>query len=181
MITSKDIFPIGYVAKTHGIKGELNMRLDTDYDPADFRFLVFDIDSINVPFEVTNVRGNGTDNRIISLKGVNDVDDAKMFAGKTAYVLIDELHRHPEYNASEDDGEEAMYLSDLIGFTLTDDNGKILGKIIGFNDDTQNFLLEVELSDRRKEFVPYVDEWVVDLDRDNRTLSLNLPIGLIDQ
>ena len=58
MITAKQIYPIGYVAKTHGIKGELNVSLDTDFNPEDFKFLVFDVDGIFVPFPIINVRGS---------------------------------------------------------------------------------------------------------------------------
>ncbi|MDE6395665.1 MAG: 16S rRNA processing protein RimM, partial [Muribaculaceae bacterium] len=42
MITLKELYPIGYVAKTHGIKGELNVSLDTEFNPEDFKFLVFE-------------------------------------------------------------------------------------------------------------------------------------------
>lgn len=59
MITLSELYPIGYVSKTHGINGELNVQLDTDYNPEDFRFLVFEIDSTYIPFEVGNSRGQG--------------------------------------------------------------------------------------------------------------------------
>lgn len=177
MISAQDLFPIGYVGKTHGIRGELNIQLDTEFNPEDFRFLIFDIDNTFVPFAVEQSRGKGDANRLVQLEDVNSVEEARQFVGKTVYVLMSEVKEHPDYDESDDSG---FYLSDLTGFTLADENGKTVGTVTGFNDDTQNYLLEVELPDGRKVYIPYVDSWVVDLDRDRHTISLNLPNGLID-
>lgn len=178
MITSDHLYTIGYVAKTHGVKGELNITLNSPYDPEDFRFIIFDIESIFVPFEIDSVRGKGEDNRLVALKGVDTVEEARTFVGKTAYVLLSELERHPDFNSNEED-EKGLYLSDLIGYKVFDETGKELGTVENFNDDTQNFLLELRLADGNTVFIPYVDEWLVDLNQDNRTIMFNLPEGLI--
>lgn len=178
MIKASDLFAIGYVAKTHGIRGEMNVSLDTEFNPEDFRFLIFDIDSIFVPFQVESSRGNAIANRLIALKGVETVDEAKTFVGKTVYVLLSELREHPAYNSSEE--EEGLYLSDLVGYTLKDESGCVVGTITGFNDDTQNYLLEVLRPDGAKVLIPYVDEWILELNQDNKTLMVELPEGLLD-
>ena len=178
MITSSELFAIGYVSKTHGIKGELNMRLDTEFNPEDFKFLIFDIDSIFVPFQIALARGKGEDNRIVSLVGVNTVEEARQFVGKNIYVLLKELKEHPLYRYDND--EENLYLSDLVGYHLVDENESDIGEIIGFNDDTQNFLLEVKTNEGKVIFIPYVEEWLTRFDQDNKILGLDLPTGLID-
>lgn len=175
MIKSKEIFPIGYVAKTHGIKGEINIHLDTEFNPEDFNFLIFEIDNIFVPFTIDSSRGNADTNRLVLLNGVDTVEEARQFVGKTCYVLKKELELHPDFNREE---EDQMYLSDLVGYSLLDEKNKEVGSITGFNDDTQNVLLEVQLRDGRHIFVPYVDEWIIDLNQDEKTISVNLPNGL---
>ena len=180
LITVGELYPIGFVAKTHGIKGELNVRLDADCFPEDFRFLVFEMDSIFVPFVVTSSRGKSDDSRLVSLEGVDTVDDAKEFAGKTAYVLKSELEKLPGYG-DENDGDDGFYLDDLVGFKLFDADGCEVGEITGYNDDTQNYLLEILLNDgSRHVFVPYVDEWLMDFDAEKKTIKFNLPEGLLD-
>lgn len=178
MITASELYPIGYVAKTHGIKGELNVALDTPYEPADFKFLVFEIDSIYVPFVITNTRGQGVANRLVSLKGIDSVEEARELAGKTAYVLVSELKNQPDYDNEAD--VDGIYLSDLVGYCVTDENGNHIGTISGFNDDTQNYLLEIKNDEGKVLLIPYVDDWVVDFDSDKRTISFNLPTGLLD-
>ena len=179
MIKSAEIFPIGYVAKTHGIKGELNARLDTEYNPEDFRFVVFELDSIFIPFEIEYSRGKGEDNRLVKLKDVDTVEEARDFVGKTMYVLMRELREHPDF-ARSDEEEDGMYLSDLVGYTLFDENGTKVGEITGYNDDTLNYLLEVLTDDGRKIYIPYVDEWLISFNREDKSISFDLPNGITD-
>lgn len=174
MITLKELYPIGFVAKTHGIKGELNVALDTEFNPEDFNFLVFEVDGIFVPFPILNSRGQGANYRLVTVDGVQSDTEARALVGKSAYVLTRELKEHPDW----DEESESLYLSDLIGYTLLDENKKNIGKIIGFNDDTSNWLLEVKLPDEKTVFIPYVEDWVLEFNPDNKTISFNLPNGL---
>ena len=177
MITSKELYPIGFVSKTHGIKGELNVQLDTQYNPEDFHFLVFDIDSIFIPFEIENSRGKGDANRLVLLKGVTDVQEAKEFCGKTVYILLSELSKHPDYSEEQEGG---LYLSDLIGFKVYDETDTNIGEVVGFNDDTQNYLLEILRPNGTKVFIPYVDEWLLNINLETKTITFDLPNGLIE-
>lgn len=176
MITLKELYPIGYVAKTHGIKGELNIALDTEFNPEDFKFLVFDVDGIFVPFPIVNVRGQNDSYRLVSIEGVEDDGDAKAFVGKTVYVLTRELK---DSHLIAEDENSGIYLSDLIGYDLVDENENVLGEIIGFNDDTANWLLEIKLPDGSTRFIPYVEDWVTEFDPDRKTFGVNLPNGLL--
>lgn len=178
MISVDGLVPIGFVSKTHGIKGELNVALETDYLPEDFRFLFFDIDGCYIPFAVESSRGNSETNRLVSLKGVDSVEEARAFAGKTVYVDKAALMQHPLY--AEEAADTNLYLSDLVGYHITDSDDRSVGKVTGFNDDTQNYLLEVETNQGANVFIPFVDEWIIDLDTENKTLKLNLPEGLIE-
>lgn len=180
MITAKELLPIGYVSKTHGIKGELNVRLDADYTTDDVKFVVMDVDSIFVPFVIESSRGNAADNRLVKLEGVDSQEEAKAFVGKTLYAVLADLATLPGFDQSQAADSENLYLSDLVGYTLTDGNNNVVGSITGFNDDTQNYLLEVTLNEGRTVFVPFVDEWMLDLDQDKKTLSFDLPEGLLD-
>ena len=44
MITLAELVNIGKFAKTHGIKGEINMLIEPDIDPTELQCLVMDVD-----------------------------------------------------------------------------------------------------------------------------------------
>ena len=55
----------------------------------------------------------------------------------------------------------------------------MLGKIVSIDDSTENVLFEVEYNGRLL-LIPAVDEFVCEIDEDNRKLYLNIPDGLLD-
>ena len=50
MIRLEEIAPIGIFGKTHGIKGEINLELNIDFDLENTPYIIVDIDGIFVPF-----------------------------------------------------------------------------------------------------------------------------------
>lgn len=178
MITLQDLFAIGYVSKTHGIKGELNIQLDTDFNPEDFNFLFFELDETYIPFRIESSRGNGAANRLVKIKDIDNIEEAKTFVGKTVYVQKSELAEHPLYEAGMED-EEGLYLSDLVGFELLDENDREVGRIIGYNDETLNVLIEIERTDGNRVFVPFVEDWILSLDPEKRKIRMDLPAGIL--
>lgn len=179
MLTSDLLIPIGYIAKTHGIKGELNVVFDSFFYSDDLKFAVCEIDSIFVPFVIESSRGNSSTNRLVKFKDIDNAIQAKEFVGKTFYALKRELENFPEYREILDN-DENFYLSDLIGYSLLDPAGKRLGEIIGFNDDTQNFLLEIALNNGSEVYIPFVPEWITEFNHDPKSLKIDLPKGLLE-
>lgn len=176
MISSQDLFPIGYVSKTHGTKGELNVKLDTVYNPEDFKFLIFNLDDTFIPFKTISSRGNNDSSRLVLLDNINNIDEARDFVGKTVYVLEKEIHNHPLYN--DENQEDGIYLSDLIGYKVVLNSAKS-GVITNFNDETQNYLLEIELGADNKILIPYVEDWLVEIDTENKTIEFEVPEDLL--
>ena len=44
MIRLEEIAPIGVFGKTHGIKGEINLEMNIDFDLEDTPYIIVDID-----------------------------------------------------------------------------------------------------------------------------------------
>ena len=56
LIKLEEIAPIGIFGKTHGIKGEINLELNTDFDLENTQYIIVDIDGIFVPFFIEDYR-----------------------------------------------------------------------------------------------------------------------------
>ena len=79
---------------------------------------------------------------------------------------------------SQADEADAFPLDYFIGFVLKD-GSEVVGEIVDVNDVTDNVLFEVERSDGTMLQVPAVNELVVDVDDDGKTIVMDLPDGLL--
>ena len=72
MILQSELYPIGHVQKTHGIKGELSIFLTSDFDSLDFDYFVFEMDGILVPFFLQDWRFKTAETALVKLERVDD-------------------------------------------------------------------------------------------------------------
>lgn len=177
MIPRSSLTRIGSFVKVHGIHGEISA--DIDLDPDDLRHLkcifVY-IDGLAVPMFISALRPRGHGALLVTVDGIDDERKAKSLAGKDIYALTDEL---PDDNG--DDGN--FYLDDLMGYTVVDriDGRDVpVGTVTDYDDSTANILLIVETPAGKTVSVPVADELVVDIDNSRKTITMNLPVGLID-
>lgn len=176
MILDKDIFAIGTVLKPHGIKGELNAELDFDINLSDLRCVIFEVEGIYVPFFLDGLRDKSVTTILIHLDGINDENHARQFQGKIIYALKKEID-----SMLLTDDEDNIYLEDLINFDIYCDTKKI-GKLVDYDDSTENVLLMVqpENSSSATIYLPFVDEFIADIDKENKTIVMELPDGLLE-
>ena len=178
MIERSELFPVGTVAKTHGVRGEMVVTLDHDIDLEDLRCIVFDIDSLYVPFFITSCRPRGAASDLITLDGANDQPAAATFCGRQVFALKEDLDFEADAPATNPDADSALYLEDLIGFILRDTDDTPVGEITGYDDSTDNVLFTVTTPDGSELLVPAADDLITDVDIPARAITMDLPKGL---
>ena len=178
MIERSELFPVGTVAKTHGVRGEMVVTLDHDIDLEDMRCIVFDIDSLYVPFFITSCRPRGAASDLITLDGVNDQPAAATFCGRQVFALKEDLDFEADAPATNPDADSALYLEDLIGFILRDTDDTPVGEITGYDDSTDNVLFTVTTPDGSELLVPAADDLITDVNIPARAITMDLPKGL---
>lgn len=177
MILLNEICPVGHTIKPHGINGEISATIDADIDIDSLRCIVFDIDGIYVPFFISSFRTRGSEAVLLSIDGIRDENEAATLCNKDIFALRDDIG---ELDAASLDEDGGLYISDLIGYELLDQNDKAVGTIVDYDDSTANCLLVVEDSDRTKRYVPIADELIEGIDPVAKTISITLPEGLFD-
>lgn len=174
MIARSQLAEIGSFNKPHGIKGEVSAIFDPDVldAVASFGHVFVELDGLMVPFTIMSVRPKASETLLLTLKGVTDEKMAAKLASKPIFV---------EKALLPDDGEDAdgFYLEDLIGFSL-DDEGKPVGKIVGYDDSTANVLFLVETPGGAVCMVPASADLINNVDVESGTISMSLPEGLIN-
>lgn len=171
MIEREELIKIGRFNKPHGVKGELSFTFTDDvFDRTDCPYIVCEIDGIFVPFFIEEYRFKSDTTALIKLEDVDNETEARPFS------LLDVYFPKSYYDTAAEEEAPSDY---FIGFTVVDSERGELGEIVGVDDTTENVLFEIDHAGREL-LVPAVDEFVCEIDEENRRLYMNIPEGLLD-
>ena len=166
MIREEDVFKIGILGKTHGVKGELNMVIDDDvFDRVDADYLVLKIDGIMVPFFIEEYRFRSDDQVLIKFCDVDSAERAKDMTGIEVFF---------PYCLADRNREEMMKWTDFVGYTIDR-----VGEIVSVDDTTENILFEaVNSHDGKHVLIPAAGEWIKEIK--DKKIIMDIPKGLLD-
>ena len=169
MIKEQEVYKIGIIGKAHGVKGELSIQIDDDvFDRVDAEYLVLKLDGIFVPFFMEEYRFKSDSVALVKFEGVDTQERARELTGVEVFF--------PRELAEQDEEAELSYAA-LVGYTLIDNNsGKPVGTIAYVDEQTINIMFELE--DGR--LIPASEELIVDVDQKARTITLDIPEGILD-
>lgn len=167
----EDSFYIGYITKTKGLKGEVqlffeypepeNLHLDT---------IFLETNGKLIPYFVTQLKPQPNQTANIYLEDIDVVEKAEKLVRKKVYLP---LSKKPERNPDE------FLITDLKGFLVIDENRGELGEIVDIYEYPQQFVAAVPYQFREILF-PLNDEFISEIDQEKGVLLVNLPEGLID-
>ncbi len=178
MIRDNDLTLAGKFGKPHGVNGEIAASLMYgSLDPAALRCIVVKVDGINVPFFIDSVRPKGHETVLLGIDGFDSDSAVAQLSNKDFYALSCEL---PSALADEDElGADGLYAADLVGYRMLDGTGSEIGMISGIEDATANVLFVVERAGGGELMVPVADDFISDIDTEGRTITMDLPEGLL--
>ncbi len=172
-IPKSDCERIGFIRKTHGIHGEVVLEFDEQYEYSveDAERFFIELDGLLVPFFVADeglrFRSGKTAN--VKFDWVDTESYAKRLVGKEAYLYLEEIVDEPVQNESV-----------LKGFRLFDSERGLIGTIEEVDDYSGNVVLTVTFNGREL-LISYNDELLVDLNAEQKIITLQLPEGLIEE
>lgn len=168
MIRKEDVFKIGRLGKSHGVKGDISFPFDDDvFDRVEADYLILDIDGILVPFFIEEYRFRNDTTTIIKFEGVDSQERARELTG--CYVYF------PRELA--DSAEDGLSWSAIVGFYILEvKSGKVIGRIASIDDSTLNILFCLE--DGR--LIPATDDLITAIDQQARTITMHIPEGLLE-
>jgi len=169
VIRADEVYRIGRLGKAHGIKGEISMQVEDDiFDRTDADYLILELDNIMVPFFMEEYRFKSDSVALVKFEGVDTQERARELTGVEVFF--------PRELAEQDEEAELSYAA-LVGYTLIDNNsGNPVGTIAYVDEQTINIMFELE--DGR--LIPASEELIVDVDQKNRTITLDIPEGILD-
>ena len=171
---------VGTILRPHGIKGEVTVALWSDYDR---RFAPGVELRATAPSATPDRTASSTRERLLRVErasphkgglrvafaGIADREGAESLRGLELWVPLAEV---PEPPAG------AYYVFELIGCRCFDQNEGDIGTVIDIHEDGGGTLLEVE-KDGTRSILPFVEAFLVEVDREVRRIVLRLPQGLL--
>ena len=168
MIKKEDVYKIGRIGKAHGVKGEVTFNFNDDvFDRVDAEYLILEVDGILVPFFMEEYRFRSDSTALVKFEDIDTQDRARELTNCDVYFPRE----------LSDNDEEEISWSFLVGFSIVDaQSGKNIGTIASIDDNTMNILFELEDGT----LIPASEELITDIDKDNKTITIALPEGILD-
>ena len=168
----EECFYLGKIVKKYSFKGELLAKLDTDqpqlYENIEALFL--DINNRLIPYFVMTSRLHKSNLLRLKLEDVNTESDADELLRKEVYLPLDLLPKL--------DGK-AFYYHEVTGFEIWEKSFGKVGVLKGVNAQSAQALFEIERNGHEI-LIPIHDEFIINIDRDKKIITVKTPPGLID-
>ena len=163
---------IARILKSNGTEGEVLMTfLGMDPEEINLKEPVFvEFDGLPVPFFFESFTRRGNNRALVHLTGVRNLTDADELAGRDVYLNVDD----------DEEGE------DIIGWTVLDATGTVVGKVRDYEDIPGNLCIWVERDARlesgmtgKEVLLPLHDDLILEVNPETETIMLEIPDGLL--
>ena len=158
---------VGRIINTHGIKGELKIINESDFDRFKVGNTLFILkDNKYEEVKISSVRYH-QNFVLITINGLNNINDVLKYVGLDIYT-----DKHEEL----EDGH--YYFDDLIGCLVYDEDNNKIGVVKDIMENPTQELLERDTGNKIA-LVPFVDEFIMDVDIKNKNIIIHIIEGLL--
>jgi 16S rRNA processing protein RimM len=178
MIKKNEWLVVGLITSCHGINGQVKVKSLSDFEERfikpGIRWLQKESETPSKIKLTSGFKQPGKETFIIKFQGISNRNHAEQLKKYKILVKSNEL---PELNKAE------FHLLELINLqvkTLENEELKIIGKVIGLENEKNNLLIIELFKGQKKVLVPFVKEIVPLIDIENNFLIINPPKGLLE-
>ncbi|MGD9929751.1 MAG: ribosome maturation factor RimM [Mangrovibacterium sp.] len=172
-IPKNDCLKIGYLQKPHGIKGEVVLNFEPEFETSleEEPALFLEIDGLLVPYflKPDGLRFRSGESALLQFDWVDDENQARQICGCAVYMKKEDWL----------DDEEELPLHMLVGYQLFDSKRGIIGTIEQVDDYAGNLIFQVTYNGQEV-LIPFNEDFLVRFDEDNREIELQCPDGIFD-
>ena len=168
----KDCFYLGKVAKKYSFKGEVLVYLDTDEPElyTELESMFVEINGHLVPFFIERSSLHREKFLRTQFEDMDSEEIADTIVGKDVYLPLTML---PKLEGNK------FYYHEVVGFDAIDQRLGNFGAILRISDNGAQALFEVQKDDAVI-LIPLIDEFIIEVNRKNKSILFNTPEGLID-
>ncbi len=164
MTIKEEMVIAGKIHGTHGVRGDLKIEVF----PPNFKLPpVIYIKDKNGNFLPLEVEAYSKKKGLIRFKGYDDLDKAKKIKHRYFYVEISKL---PQL------GKNTFYEYQIVDADVIY-NSKRIGKIVKIDDRLSTAYLIIKCTDEKTRYLPFIKEFVKEVDIKNKKVYIQPPEG----
>lgn len=167
----EDLFQVGVITQTHGIRGEVKVFPTTD-DAArfeDLKHVLLDTGKGTLTLEIENVR-YFKQFVILKFKGYDNINDIERY--KRCPLLV-------ERSAAVPLEEDEYYIADMIGMQVVTDQGEDFGVLKDVMETGANDVYVIAHKTAGEVLVPAIKDCILEVDIPGRKMKIHVMDGLI--
>lgn len=171
MTPEDTLISVGEITNTHGVKGEVRVRILTDFPERFVKGSVFQSENDQGRQELTVEKVKPFKNvLLVKFRGIDDLNQAEALKGALLKVKKDQL---------KELGPDTYYVFDIIGMEVVTEEGQVLGQVRDVVQTGSNDVYVV--TGESKEFlIPALKHVVKQVDKRNRRITIQPLEGLLD-
>ena len=161
---------VGKIVNTHGLKGEVKIVTWTDSPDVfeDLEYVWAEKKHEEIKLTVKSVKYQ-KNNIIVKFLEIDSIEEAEKYKNCILKADREMLGELPE---------GVYYIADLIGCEVYDENGKMLGNISDVFNTGANDIYAVSAPQRKDLLIPVTDETILDVNIDDKKVTVHLLEGL---
>ena len=168
-MNKQDCFFLGTIVSKFSYKGEILLNLDSDeIQFKKLKTIFLEIEGALVPFEIKNVMLHKSSLLRIKLENIDSEKKANTIVKTKTYLPIKDL---PKLNGDK------FYYHEIISYAVLDLSLGNIGKVKEVNDQTSQPIIVVN-NGLNEVMIPLVDDFLIEINRNKKTLTFDLPEGL---
>lgn len=153
---------MGYIKGVFGIKGWVKISANTEYSDSLLDYPEWLLSKDGKTVSVTLEGGKIANNELqVKFEGINDRDSAFALRGYTIEIP------RSEFAPTE---EDEYYWADLVGMTVTNTEGIVLGKVKNLMETGANDVLVIE-GEHGQILIPFVSQYIGQVDSQARNIT----------
>lgn len=167
------LLQVGVISSTHGVRGEVKVYPTTD-DAKRFRKLkqvILDTGREHLTLEVEGVKFF-KQFVILKFKGIDNINDIEKYKGKDLFITREQAVPLAE-------GE--YFLCDIIDAKVVTEDGTEFGILKEVLQTGANDVYVVEMLNGKEVLFPVIDDCILDLDLENKVVTVRIMPGLIEE
>lgn len=170
-MTKDKCFYVGRIVKTHGLKGEVTLRIDNEQfdEIEELNYFLLDMNDNLIPFFVEDIAYH-SNKAFVLFQDLKTLEAANQLVGNSVYLPLDLL---PEKEGND------FYSHEVVGFLVVDEERGELGKVQEIIEYPTQSLIQI-LVDGKEILIPIHDDIIKNVDREGKKIFIKAPAGLIE-